>query len=48
MRESITELNRYRTPEFCLMDASVGIAKVHLGGPKCDLPIGKLLAGTDV
>ncbi|MCF7848575.1 MAG: DUF362 domain-containing protein [Kiritimatiellales bacterium] len=47
MHESIVELNRHCTPDFCLMDATVGMAEFHLGGPECDPPIGKLLAGTD-
>lgn len=47
MQQSIIELNRYRTPDLTLMDASVGLAEYHLGGAHCDPPIGKLLAGYD-
>jgi uncharacterized protein (DUF362 family) len=47
MHESIVELNRYRTPELTLMDATVGMAEYHLGGPECDPPVNKLVAGTN-
>jgi len=47
MQESIMDLVRYRGPDFTLMDASVGMAEFHLGGPECNPPIGKLLAGDD-
>jgi uncharacterized protein (DUF362 family) len=47
MHESIVELNRYRAPDLTVMDASVGLAEYHLGGPPCDPPLGKLLAGFD-
>jgi len=47
MHESIVELNRYRTPDLSLMDATVGMPDFHLGGPHCDPPVGKLLAGFD-
>jgi hypothetical protein len=29
------------------MDASVGLADFHLGGRRCNPPIGKMLAGAD-
>ena len=47
MHESIADLNRYRTPDFTLMDASIGMPDFHLGGSHCDPPIGKLIAGFD-
>jgi len=47
MQESISDLVRYRSPDFTLMDASVGMAEFHLGGPECDPPISKLLAAAD-
>ncbi len=47
MDQSILDLNRYRSPDLTVMDASIGMATFHLGGPKCDPPIGKLLAGSD-
>lgn len=45
--QSIRDLNHYRTPDLTVMDASVGMAEYHLGGPACDPPIGKILAGFD-
>ena len=47
MHESIRDLNAYVTPHFTLMDASVGMAEYHLGGPTCQPPVQKLLAGPD-
>jgi uncharacterized protein (DUF362 family) len=47
MQASIYELNRYRQPDLALIDASIGMARHHLGGPTCDPPIGKLVAGFD-
>ena len=45
MHQSILDLNRYRTPDLSIMDASVGLADFHLGGPKCSPPAQKILAG---
>lgn len=47
MHPSIVDLNRYRTPDLSLMDAAVGMADYHLGGARCDPPLGKLIAGFD-
>ncbi len=47
MHESITDLNKYRTPDLSLMDATVGMPEFHLGGPQCDPPLNKLIAGFD-
>jgi uncharacterized protein (DUF362 family) len=47
MHQSILDLNRYRTPDLSLMDATVGMPDYHLGGAHCDPPLGKLLAGFD-
>ncbi len=47
MQRSILELNRYRRPDLAFIDASVGLADFHLGGPTCEPPVGKLLAGFD-
>lgn len=47
MHASIFELNRYRQPDLAFIDASVGLAEHHLGGPPCEPPVGKLLAGFD-
>ncbi|MBU1231761.1 MAG: DUF362 domain-containing protein, partial [Proteobacteria bacterium] len=47
IQEAIFDLNRYRTPDFSLLDASIGMAKAHLWGPHCDPPIKQLVASAD-
>jgi len=47
MQDSIIGLCQYRIPDFILMDASVGLAEYHLGGPTCDPPVNKLLVSDD-
>ncbi len=47
VQTSVFELNRYRKPDLAFIDGSVGLAEHHLGGPVCDPPIGRLLAGFD-
>lgn len=47
VQQAILDLNTYRRPDFTLMDASVGMAEFHLGGPHCSPPVRKLLAGRD-
>jgi uncharacterized protein (DUF362 family) len=41
---AIYELNRYRAPDFSIIDATEGMAEAHLWGPKCSPPPGILLA----
>jgi uncharacterized protein (DUF362 family) len=45
--EAIFDLNRYRTADFSIIDAAVGMARAHLWGPTCEPPIQKILAGYD-
>ncbi|MBD3241259.1 MAG: DUF362 domain-containing protein [Chitinivibrionales bacterium] len=47
MQDSILDLNRYRTPDLTVMDATVGLADYHLGGRRCSPPVGKIVAGYD-
>lgn len=47
MQTSVFELNRYRKPDLVFIDATVGLADYHLGGPTCDPPPNKLVAGFD-
>lgn len=47
MHQSILDLNRYRTPDLSIMDASVGLADFHLGGPECSPPVKKILTSFD-
>jgi uncharacterized protein (DUF362 family) len=44
MHSSIVELNRYRSPDLSVMDATVGMAEHHLGGEICNPPVNKILA----
>ena len=41
------DLNAYRTPDLTVMDSSIGMPDVHLGGHHCDPPVNKLLGGFD-
>ena len=47
MHRSIFEMNLYRTPDFTILDGSVGLGCHHLGGPECSPPVGKLIGGFD-
>ncbi len=43
--EAIVELNRYREPDFTVMDATIGLVDYHLGGSCCQPPANRILAG---
>lgn len=45
LNEAIVELNRYRPPDFTVMDATVGLIDYHLGGACCQPPANRILAG---
>ena len=45
MQESLIDLNRYLVPDITLMDCSVGMAEYHLGGPHCNPPVNRIIAG---
>ena len=47
LHQSIQELISHRAPDLSLMDATVGLASYHLGGPPCAPPVNRLLAGFD-
>ena len=47
IHQSIRELNRHVTPDLTVLDASVGLAEYHLGGPECKPRVNRLLAGFD-
>ncbi|MDH3330537.1 MAG: DUF362 domain-containing protein [Desulfobulbaceae bacterium] len=47
IQDAVADLNRYRTPDFTVLDASVGMAEAHLWGPACDPPVNILAAGYD-
>ena len=43
MQKSLQELNSYLLPNLTLMDASLGLARQHLGGPVCKPAVNKIL-----
>jgi uncharacterized protein (DUF362 family) len=45
--DAIVELNRYREPDFTVMDATIGLADYHLGGACCQPPANFILASLD-
>ena len=47
IHEAIADLNRYRAPDFTLLDATVGMPQAHLWGPSCDPPVNRLAASYD-
>lgn len=47
IHQSIFELNRHRAPDLAIIDASVGLAEHHLGGPACHPAPNRLVAGFD-
>jgi len=47
IQEAVFDLNQYRTPDFTLLDATVGMSEAHLWGPVCQPPIDRLIAGFD-
>jgi uncharacterized protein (DUF362 family) len=47
IQEAILDLNRYRTPDFTLLDATIGMQESHLWGPTCFPPLNRLAAGFD-
>ena len=47
IQEAVFDLNRYRIPDFTLLDATIGMQEAHLWGPVCDPPPNRLAAGFD-
>ncbi len=47
IQEAIADLNRYRSPDFSLLDARIGMAQAHLHGPHCDPPVDIVAASFD-
>ncbi len=47
IHNAILDLNRYRTPDFTLLDATAGLVESHLGGRVFDPPLGILAASFD-
>jgi len=42
IQQALFELNCYRTPDFTLLDATVGMSQAHLWGPTCSPAVNKL------
>ena len=47
IQDAVLDLNRYRTPDFTVLDATVGMQMAHLWGPTCEPPPNKLAASAD-
>lgn len=47
IQDAVFDLNKYRTPDFTLLDASIGMAQAHLWGPQCDPPVNTLAVSWD-
>lgn len=47
IQEAVFDLNRYRTADFTLLDATIGMQEAHLWGPTCDPPPNRLAASFD-
>ena len=47
VQDAVADLNRYRSPDFTLLDATIGMAEAHLWGRTCDPPVNLLAAGFD-
>ncbi len=45
--QAVADLNRYRRPDFTLLDAGVGMVESHLRGATCEPPVGLLITGSD-
>jgi len=47
VQEAVFDLNRYRCPDFVVLDAREGMCEAHLWGAKCEPPPRILAAGAD-
>lgn len=47
IQKAVFDLNQYRSPNFTLLDATVGMAESHLWGVTCEPPVNTLAAGWD-
>ena len=45
MQQSLMDLSLHIRPDLSIMDCSIGMAEYHLGGPHCNPPVGKIIAG---
>lgn len=47
VHQAIIDLNRYRSADLSVMDATVGLKEHHLRGRHCSPPVDKIIAGFD-
>ena len=47
IHRAIFDLNCYRTPDYTILDATIGMAESHLRGATCNPPVNMLAAGKD-
>ena len=47
VHEAVYDLNRYRTPDFTVLDATIGMQDSHLWGRHCDPPPNQLAVSFD-
>ena len=47
IHEAVADLNRYRSPDFTVLDASLGMLEGHIYGVPCDPTIGIIAASED-
>ena len=47
IHEAVADLNRYRSPDFTVLDASLGMLEGHIFGVPCVPPIGIIAASKD-
>ena len=47
IHEAIVDLNEASAPNFCVLDATVGLCKSHLSGPRCSPAVNKIAASAD-
>ncbi len=47
IQQSILELNKYRSPDLSVLDATVGMPEGHLGGSPSNPPINRILTSFD-
>lgn len=47
LHEAIFDLNRYRSPDFTVLDATVGMKTAHLWGPECNPKLNTLACCAD-
>lgn len=47
IQEAVLDLNRYRTPDFTVLDATIGMSEAHVWGAHCQPPCRRLAAAVD-